>query len=150
MSGNVTSKLESNIHLLPTVIQWLVQCHVPSKKTQWVDYTDSEIYHMAWMYAIPQYDNWFFFRFFSVMPQKNIMAEMHSTFILNLPKYTFAYVRWYIMMHIHNQYDTILMPKNIKYMNSDCLVDRIRYVHQGKCISALVYFLVSCLVTSLK
>ena len=41
---------------------------------------------MAWMYAIPQYDNLFFFSFLFVMPHKNITVEVHPTFIMNPQK----------------------------------------------------------------
>ena len=41
---------------------------------------------MAWMYAIPQYDNLVFLVFFSVMSHKNITAEVHPTFIMNVQK----------------------------------------------------------------
>ena len=34
------------------------------KKTEFYKWNNYKIYHMAWMYAIPQYDNLVFFRLF--------------------------------------------------------------------------------------
>ena len=38
---------------------------------------------MSCIYAIPEYDNVFYFVFFSVFSHKNITEELHSTFIMN-------------------------------------------------------------------
>ena len=44
---------------------------------------------MAWIYAIPQYNNWVFFVFVFLMSHKIITAEVHPNFILNFQKRLF-------------------------------------------------------------
>ena len=68
---------------------------------------------MAWMYAIPQYDNLFFFRFLSVMPYKNIKAEVHPTFIMNSQKRFLLMFDDIFLTHIIHPYNAILMPRMI-------------------------------------
>ena len=65
-------------------------------------------------------------------------------------KEIFAYAWWYILAHTHHLYNAMLTKSRIEYMNSDWLVDIIRWVKQEQCISALFSFLISCSVPSLR